>query len=82
MKTLMENPDIIGAFAQGFANSFVSGYSTTVICYWIILLLWAIYEYPKVKYGWIYLLLCQASPLVLHYTLIIRANQLKSEANA
>lgn len=31
MKTLMENPDIIGAFAQGFANSFVSGYSTTVI---------------------------------------------------
>lgn len=50
---LLENPDIIGAFAAGFVNPYASGYSTDVICCWLILLVWIIYESPKVKYGWL-----------------------------
>ncbi len=50
---LLDNPDILGAFGAGFVNPFASGYSTDVICCWVILILWVIYEYPKVKYGWV-----------------------------
>ena len=54
---LLENPDIIGAFAAGFVNPYASGYSTDVFCCWAILFVWVIYEAPKVKYGWVCLLL-------------------------
>ncbi len=54
---LLVNPDILGAFAGGFVNPYASGYSTDVICCWFILLVWVIYEYPHVKYGWLCVLL-------------------------
>ena len=54
---LIENPDFIGAFASGFVSPYSSGYSADVFCCWAILLIWVIYESPKVKYGWICLLL-------------------------
>ena len=54
---LIENPDIIGAFAAGFVNPYASGYSADVFCCWAILAIWVIYESPKVKYGWVCLLL-------------------------
>lgn len=54
---LLKNPDIIGAFAGGFVNPFASMYSFDAICCWVVLFFWVIYEYPKVKYGWVCLLL-------------------------
>ena len=76
---LIENPDIVGAFAAGFVNPFASGYSMDVICCWIILLIWIIYEYPKIKYGWICLLLGIVPGVAVGFSfyLIIRTTQLK-----
>lgn len=54
---LLAQPDILAAFAGGFVNPYASGYSTDVICCWLILLAWVLYEYPRVKYGWLCLLL-------------------------
>ena len=54
---LLENPDIVGAFGAGFVNPFASGYSADVISCWVILSIWILYEFPKVKYGWICILL-------------------------
>ena len=39
---LIENPDVIGAFAGGFVNPYASGYATDVFCCWAILLIWVI----------------------------------------
>ncbi len=80
---LIENPDIIGAFAAGFVNPYASGYSTDVFCCWAILLVWVIYESPKVKYGWVCLLLgiVPGVAVGLALYLIIRTNQLKTKNN-
>lgn len=77
---LLENPDIIGALKAGFVNPYASGYSTDVICCWLILLIWIIYEYPKVKYGWICLLLGLVPGVAVGFALylILRANQLEA----
>lgn len=53
----LKNPDILGAFGAGFVNPYSSGYSIDTICCWFILFFWVLYEYPKVKYGWVCLLL-------------------------
>ena len=54
---LIQNPDIVGAFSAGFVNPYASGYSTDVVCCWVILLIWVLYESPRVKHGWICLVL-------------------------
>lgn len=76
---LIENPDILGAFAAGFVNPFASGYSIDVICCYIILLFWIIYEYPKVKYGWICLIVGAVPGVAVGFALylILRTNQFK-----
>ncbi len=76
---LIEDPDIIGAFSAGFVNPYASGYSTDVICCWLILLVWVVYEYPKVKYGWVCLLLgiVPGVAVGLALYLIIRTNQIE-----
>lgn len=81
---LVENPDIMGAFAAGFVNPYSSGYSTDVICCWVILLIWIIYESPKIKYGWVCVLLGIVPGVAVGFALylIIRTNQLKSAANS
>ncbi len=53
----LKNPDLIGAFGAGFVNPYSSGYSIDTICCWLILFFWVLYEYPKVKFGWVCLLL-------------------------
>ncbi len=77
---LIENPDIMGAFAAGFVNPYSSGYSADVFCCWAILLIWVIYEYPKVKYGWICLLLGIIPGVAVGFALylLLRMNQLKT----
>ena len=81
---LIENPDIVGAFSAGFVNPYASGYSTDVICCWIILLLWIIYEYPKVKYGWVCLLLGLVPGVAVGFALylVLRLHQLKPKQNS
>lgn len=77
----IENPDIVGAFAAGFTNSYASGYSTDVFCCWIILLVWVIYESPRVKHGWICLPIGIIPGVAVGFALylIIRTNQLGKE---
>ena len=80
---LMKNPDIIGAFAAGFVNPYASGYSIDVICCWVTLLIWVIYESPKIKFGWICLLLGLIPGVAVGFPLylIIRTNQLNNAKN-
>ena len=51
--SFIQNPDIIGAFGQGFVNPYASAYAIDTFCCWAILVFWIIYEFPKVKYGWV-----------------------------
>ena len=78
---LIENPDIIGAFSAGFVNPYSSGYSADVICCWLILCIWVIYESPKLKYGWICLLLGFVPGVAVGFGLylILRNRQLANE---
>ena len=50
---LIDDPDIMGAFAAGFVNPYSSGYSSDVIACWAILAIWIVYEWKIVpmKYG-------------------------------
>lgn len=80
----MENPDIIWAFAQGFVNPFATGYSIDVICCWIILFLWVLYESPKVKFGWLALLLGIVPGVAVGFALylLLRTRQVKNLPNS
>jgi len=76
---LIENPDIMGAAASGFVNPYASGYASDAICCWLVLLVWVVYEYPKVKYGWVCVLLGMVPGVAtgLAAYLLLRMNQLK-----
>ncbi len=76
---LIEQPDIIGAFGAGFVNPYASAYSADVFSCFAVLLIWIIYESPKVKYGWICLLLSLVPGVAVGFAvyLIMRSNQLK-----
>lgn len=56
---LVQNPDVIAAFAGGFVNPFASGYSLDVICCWCVLAAWVWFEAKQdgVRHGWVALLL-------------------------
>ena len=56
---LIENPDIIGAFAAGFVNPFSSGYAADTLACWVILTAWILYEARTlgVRHGWVCILL-------------------------
>ena len=78
---LIDNPDIIGAFAAGFVNPYSSGYSIDVFCCWAILFLWVIYESPKVKYGWVCILLGIVPGVAVGFALylLLRMNKLQMD---
>lgn len=52
---LVQQPDILGAFAAGFVNPYATGYALDAICCWMILAAWVIHEARsgRVKHGWI-----------------------------
>ena len=77
----LENPDILHAFEEGFVNPYSSGYSADVIACWVILLIWVIYESPRVKYGWVCLLLGVVPGVAVGFALylLMRTRQLKTE---
>ena len=56
---LVEDPDILGAFAAGFVNPYSSGYSTDVFVCWFVLAVWVWFEAStlRVRHGWVCLLL-------------------------
>lgn len=56
---LIENPDVIAAFAAGFVNPFASGYALDAILCWLILAVWVMHERASrgIRHGWIALVL-------------------------
>ncbi len=77
----IEQPNAIAAFGAGFVNPYASAYSADVFCCFAVLLIWIIYESPKVKYGWICLLLSLVPGVAVGFAvyLIMRAKQLSKE---
>jgi hypothetical protein len=52
---LIEDGDILGAFAAGFVNPYASGYSSDVVACWLLLAIWVLYEAKTeaVRHGWV-----------------------------
>lgn len=48
---LVDDPDVLAAFAAGFVNPFASGYSLDAICCWAVLAVWVAHE--RVRWGWV-----------------------------
>lgn len=77
---LIENPDVLGAFAGGFVNPFASGYSVDVFCCWAILLLWVVSESNKIRHGWICIVLGMVPGVAVGFALylLMRSRQLEN----
>lgn len=56
---LIEDADLLAAFAAGFVNPYASGYSADVIACWLILAVWVTFEASarNVRHGWLCLVL-------------------------
>lgn len=82
---LVENPDILGAFAAGFVNPYSSGYSMDVFVCWAILAAWVVYEAKtySVRKGWVCLLLGIVPGVAVGFAayLLLRAKQIKVVAS-
>jgi hypothetical protein len=78
---LIDNPDIIQAFAAGFVNPFAAGYSTDVFFCWFVLAVWVIFEASNhtVKHGWFCLALAVVPGVAVGFAvyLLLRQSQLK-----
>jgi len=81
---LLENPDVIGAFAAGFVNPYSAGYSTDVLACWVILSAWIMYERQTlgIRHGWLCILLGMIPGVALGFALylLMRMRQIGSEA--
>ena len=77
---LLDNPDVVAAFAAGFVNPYSSGYSSDVIACWLILTVWIVYEAKNkgVKHGWVCILLGAVPGVAVGFALylILRFKQL------
>lgn len=54
---LVQDFDILGAFAAGFVNPYSSGYAADTLSCWAVLALWVLYEREQVRHGWVCLVL-------------------------
>lgn len=79
---LLENPDIMGAFAAGFVNPYAAGYSSDVFFCWFVLASWVWFEASNhsIKYGWICLALGVVPGVAVGFALylLVRHSQLKA----
>jgi uncharacterized membrane protein YfcA len=52
---LLQNGDVVGAFAAGFVNPYASGYSLDTIICGLILMVWAAHERKAlgIRHGWV-----------------------------
>ena len=77
---LMEDPDIIGAFAAGFVNPFSAGYSTDVLVCWAVLAVWVVFEARQygIRHGWVCLVLGMVPGVAVGFAgyLLLRSGQL------
>lgn len=82
---LLENPDILGAFAAGFVNPYAAGYSADVFFCWGALAIWVIYEASaySVKRGWVCLMLGVVPGVAVGFAayLLMRHSQLNQTAH-
>ena len=82
---MIENPDLIGAFAAGFVNPYSSGYAADTLACWAILTAWIAYEARTkgVRHGWIFALLGIIPGVAVGFAgyLLLRAGQLDHQAN-
>lgn len=80
---LIEDFDVLGAFAAGFVNPYSSGYSADVIACWLILMVWIVYEKTtlKIKHGWVCVLLGIVPGVAVGFAayLILRLQQRSEE---
>ncbi len=81
---LLEDFDVIGAFAAGFVNPFSSGYSIDVIVCWFILAIWIIHDAQSlgVRHGWWCLLMGVVPGVAVGFAayLLIRQRQVRESA--
>lgn len=79
---LIEDRDIIAAFAAGFVNPYSSGYSADVIFCWAALGIWILFEAKahSIKHGWVCLLLGLVPGVAVGFPLylVLRSRQLSS----
>src|SRR5690606_29233179 len=56
---LLQDGDILGAFAAGFVNPYASGYALDAIFCWAVLAVWVLYEARAkgIRHGWVALVL-------------------------
>ena len=76
---LVNDFDIIGAFAAGFVNPYAAGYSSDVLFCWAVLFVWVVYDAKalSVKYGWVCLALGVVPGVAVGFSLylILRTRQ-------
>ena len=81
---LVEDPDIVGAFAAGFVNPYASGFSADTITCWLVLAAWVVYEASAkgVRHGWVCLLLGMVPGVAVGFALylVVRMRQLDASA--
>ena len=81
---LIEDPDILGAFAAGFENPYSSGYSADVIACWLILAAWVAFEAKskRVRHGWLCLILGVIPGVAVGFAtyLLIRSRQVSEQS--
>jgi hypothetical protein len=77
---LIQDGDIVGAFAAGFVNPYASGYSSDVVACWAILALWVVFEARtrSVRHGWVCLVLGVIPGVAVGFAgyLLLRSRQL------
>ena len=77
---LVDDPDILGAFAAGFVNPYASGYSADVIACWVILAIWIVFEARSrsVKHGWLCLVVGILPGVAVGFAayLVLRSSQI------
>lgn len=81
---LVVDKDIVGAFAAGFVNPYSSGYSADVICCWLLLMAWVVYEkmvYGQ-RHGWICVVLGLVPGVAVGFGLylLLRDKRLEQES--
>lgn len=77
---VLQDGDIIGAFAAGFVNPYASAYAADVWCSGFILIAWALYE--RLPGGWLVvpLTFVPGVATAFAYYLILRRRALPREA--
>jgi len=82
---LIDNPDVVGAFAAGFVNPYAAGYATDVVFCWLVLAIWVVFEARTraIKNGWICLVVGVVPGVAVGFAayLLLRTAQLNNRRN-